>query len=239
MLNLEGFAIPDFNLSYSGINLTFDIIDSLNEQTDSLISANIKRYQCEGPEIGEIEISAEENLYDQYEFYMGLYSGSVDLDDMFTSYFPSLIRRSVFLTLYGMLEHDFEKLCNNHSRRLSLSVKLSDFKGSGFERCDLYARKIIGMKVSGNYNLVKKITRLRNSCAHNDARYIQNDGQTISEVSDLMSSFPEELVADGNQVNFKARSLQRMTEVLRNYLKDVLTALGEHEYPNPFTGTSK
>ncbi|MVX98856.1 hypothetical protein GP924_26330 [Enterobacteriaceae bacterium 8376wB9] len=93
--------------SHYDVSLTFEVISSLNAQTDAAIEANVKHYRSEGPQTEEYEISAEDNAYFFIEYYMGLDSGSVDLNDMFTSYYPSITRRSVFLTLYGMLEHDF------------------------------------------------------------------------------------------------------------------------------------
>lgn len=220
--------------SHYDISLTFEIIASLNAQADASIEANVNQYRKEGPEVDEHEISAEDNAYHVVEYYMGLDSGSVDLEDMFTSYYPSVIRRSVFLTLYGMLEHDYEKLCNGFARVHEAPVKLSDLKGSGFERCDLYAKKIIGMTTSPHYAMVKKITMLRNACAHNDARFVTNDGQPISALEELMHIHNEVLVRDGQQVNFKAGSLQVMTGELKKYFNDVETALRAHQTPNPF-----
>lgn len=112
--------------SHYDVSLTVEIIASLNAQTDVSVAANISQYRAEGPEIEEYEISADDNAYHIVEFYMGLDSGSVDLDDMFTSYYPSVTRRSVFLTLYGLLEHDFEKLCHGFARVHNAPVKLSD-----------------------------------------------------------------------------------------------------------------
>lgn len=234
MFPFEVLSSLSTQFSHYDVSLTFEIIDSLNAQTDASIAANVSQYHTEGPEVEEHEISAEDNAYHIVEYYMGLDSGTVDLDDMFTSYYPSITRRSVFLTLYGMLEHDFEKLCNGFARIHNAPVKLSDLRGFGFERCDLYARKIIGMNNSNHYSLVKKVTKLRNACAHNDARCVSNDDRPIPEIVDLMSTYPEELVQDGEQVNFKAGSLQAMTAILKNYFNDVEEALKTHKAPDPF-----
>lgn len=239
MFKFEVLMNLPLQLSHYDVSLTFEIIASLNAQTDAAIAANINQYYTEGPEIEEHEISAEDNAYHIVEYYMGLDSGSVDLDDMFTSYYPSVTRRSVFLTLYGMLEHDFEKLCDGFARIHNAPVKLSDLKGSGFERCDLYARKIIGMQTSNYYSSVKKVTKLRNACAHNDARFVSNDGRPISELVDLMRIYSTELVQDGEQVNFKAGSLQAMTNILKNYFNDVEEALKARKVTNPFIGLHK
>ncbi|WNK46983.1 hypothetical protein RM150_22265 (plasmid) [Pantoea agglomerans] len=235
---LAGLTLPSQFLHHD-VSLTFEIITSLNAQTDASVEANINKYRSEGPEVEEHEISAEDDAYYYMEYYQGLDSGSVDLDDMFMSYYPSVTRRSVFLTLYGMLEHDYEKLCNGFARVHKVPVKLSDLKGSGFERCDLYAKKIIGMPTSPHYAMVKKVTKLRNACAHNDARFVGNDDTPITELKDLMRTFPALLVEDGKQVNFKAGSLQAMTSILKNYFNDVEEALKAHKAPDPFIAFRK
>lgn len=221
------------------VSLTLDVIDTFIAQTETSIAENIRQFQIQGPETTEIDISPEDNIYQTIDHYMGLDSASVDLDEMFTSYYPSVTRRSAFLTLYGMLEHDYEKLCNGFTRIHNVSIKLSDLTGSGFERCDLYARKIIGMQTSDHYSSVKKVTKLRNACAHNDARFITNGGQQIAELEVLMRMHSEVLGHDREQVNFKAGSLQAMTSILKNYFNDVEKALKAHQTPDSFKEFSK
>jgi len=239
-LDLEKvLAMLPQQFSHYDMSLTFQIIASLNAQTDASIEANISRFHSEGTETEEYEISAEDNAYHIVDYYMGLDSASVDLDEMFTSYYPSVTRRSVFLTLYGMLEHDYEKLCNGFTRIHNAPIKLSDLTGSGFERCDLYARKIIGMQTSGHYSSVKKVTKLRNACAHNDARFLTNDGRPITELEVLLRTYSEVLGRDREQINFKAGSLQTMTSILKNYFDDVEKALKAHPTPDPFKALRK
>lgn len=235
------FDLPDLphQFTHYDVSLTLEIIDTFIAQTEESIRSNVVNYRKNGPEEIDIEISEVDGIFHTIDYYMGLDSVSVDLDDMFTSYYPSVTRRSVFLTLYGLLEHDFEKLCNVFAKVHNAPFKLSDLKGSGFERCDLYARKITGMPTSPHYAMVKKVTKLRNACAHNDARFVANDMRPIPELVDLMRIFSEELGKDGEQVNFKAGSLQAMTGVLKNYFNDVEKALKAYPTPDPFKEFSK
>lgn len=221
-------------LSHYDVSFTLEIIDSFNDQTEESIDGSVKNYRSIGPETVEYDVSPDDGIFHTIDYYMGLDSNSVDLDDMFLSYYPSVTRRSAFLTLYGMLEHDFEKLCNGFAKVHTSPVKLVDLRGAGFERCDLFARKIIGMEPSQHYNLVKKITKLRNACAHNDARFVSNDGSPIAEIEGLMRIFPEKLCRDVQQVNFKSGSLHCLTNVLKCYFKDVESALEKHPSINPF-----
>lgn len=211
------------------ITLTFQIIESFNFQTEMSILNSLDDYRDIGPESVDIQISPEEDFpYQTIDHYMGLYSNDVDLDNMFKDYYPSVTRRSAFLTMYGMLEHDFEKLCNAYTVTKQSNIKLSHLRGSGFERGDLFARTIMGMKSSKHFSVIKKITKLRNLCAHNDARFLTNDNQEINEAVDLMREYPELFGKDGNQVNFKAGCLDFFKFSFRNYFNDVEQALLSH-----------
>lgn len=50
---------------------------------------------------------------------------------------------------------------------------------------------MIGMKSTSHYSNIKKITKLRNSCAHNDAKYLENDGQNIKSIIELIEKYPD------------------------------------------------
>ncbi|MGJ8581726.1 MAG: hypothetical protein ACSHWR_05365, partial [Psychromonas sp.] len=96
-------------------NFTYNLMLSFITQTEETIQASIDKFNAEGPEEYEIEIDAAENIYQYTETYMGLDSHSVELGDIFTSHFPSLQRRSAFLTLFGTYEHEIENLCTNYA----------------------------------------------------------------------------------------------------------------------------
>ncbi|KAA5704353.1 hypothetical protein F3G27_27010, partial [Klebsiella pneumoniae] len=85
------------------------------------------------------------------------------------------MRRSAFLNIFGLLEHEMENFCNIYSKEKKTNVKLSDLKGSGFEIIDLFLKKILGLTSSTNYNEIKKIIKIMNSCAHKDARFVTNE----------------------------------------------------------------
>ena len=218
------FRIPVFVFT-----VTFDIIETLIRQSESSIEKGIAEYKEKGPEEYVIDISPEEGLYQSIEHYMGLDSSSVDLDDMFLEYYPSVFRRSVFLTIFGIFEHEIEKFCNSFASRHEIPIKIADLKGSGLERSHLFIKKMIGMKTAAHYSSIKKITRLRNSCAHNDARYIENDGQDIKSIIELMKAHPDLFKQDGRQVLFMHGALSLILNSFKSYLREVEHALNEYE----------
>lgn len=218
------FKFPVFDFS-----LTFDIIETLIIQSESSIEKAITEYKEKGPEEYVIDISPEEGLYQSIDYYMGLDSSSVELDDMFLEYYPSVFRRSAFLTIFGMFEHEIEKFCNNFARKHQTPINISDLKGSGFERSHLFIKKLLGMKTSPHYSTIRKITKLRNSCAHNDAKYIENDGQNSTLIIELMDAHPDLFKKDGKQVLFMNGALTMVLDSFKSYLAEVEQALDEYE----------
>ncbi|MDU4355694.1 hypothetical protein PO654_24315 [Phytobacter diazotrophicus] len=218
------FKFPVFDFS-----LTFDIIETLITQCESSIEKGIAEYKEKGPEEYAIDISPEEEPYHSIDYYMGLDSSSVDLDEMFLEYYPSVFRRSVFLTIFGMFEHEIEKFCNNFASRHQTPINISDLKGSGFERSHLFIKKLLGMRVTTHYTTIKKITKLRNSCAHNDAKYIENDGQNSKLIIELMDAHPDIFKKDGKQVLFMNGALTMVLDSFKSYLTEVEQAVDEYE----------
>lgn len=223
MVNFS-LKVPVFDFA-----LTFDIIEALITQSESSIEKGIAEYKEKGPEEYVIDISPEEGLYQSIGHYMGLDSSSVDLDEMFLEYYPSMFRRSVFLTIFGMFEHEIEKFCNNFANRHHTPIKISDLKGSGFERSHLFIKKLLEMRVTTHYPTIKKITKLRNSCAHNDAKYIENDGQNSKLIIELMDANPDIFKKDGKQVLFMNGALSMVLDAFKSYLTEVEQAVDEYE----------
>ncbi|MEX3238541.1 hypothetical protein [Serratia quinivorans] len=135
-------ALFHFSAPALDIQLTFNILTSLAEQTEISIQNNIDRFIGDGVETFEIEIDANDGIYQSIDIYLGLADHDVYLEDIFNSYFPSIQRRSVFLTIFGTIEHELAKFCNTHSKRNNLNVGLNDLKGKGLEQIHLYMVKI-------------------------------------------------------------------------------------------------
>lgn len=190
-------------------------------QTEEAIRDNIDKYESIGPDTFIIEEHPEDNISIILNHYMGIDDQSFDLDKTFKINYPSIMRRSAFLTIFGLLEHEMENFCKIYSKENKTNVSLSDLKGSGFERIDLFLKKIVGLTQSTNYPELKKIIKLRNSCAHNDARFLANDGQPIREIDDLINKYPVLLEKDEEQVLFKGDVLLTFLNVFEEYIKEI------------------
>jgi len=219
-LDFSQLAIPE-DRPIESFNFTYNLMRSFIENAEETISNSIQAFEATGPQVTEIEICAEENIYQYVEHYMGLDNGEVVLDDIFSLYFPSLQRRSSFLTLFGTYEHEIDKFCVNFAKKEKANVSLSDFKGSGLTRAHLFIRKVVGLSDSQAFSKLKNIVELRNACAHNDARYVTSDGQKLPKIIELMTLYPELLVKDNNEVLFKNGFLLKVLHLFDSYIQEI------------------
>lgn len=174
---------------------TYNLMCAFINHTEEAIDASIAAYKETGPSVDKIEICPKEGIYQYAYHYQGLYEhiDDVILDDVAENYFPSLQRRSALLTLIATYEHELEKFCNFYSKENETPVKLNDLKGNGLERVHLFMTKLIGLKNSQAFPVIKKLIKLRNSCAHNDAKITTNDGQHVLIEKGFLSDVLEDL----------------------------------------------
>lgn len=103
----------------------------------------------------------------------GLDQDSWDLDSIFGEYFPSLQRRSAFLTVWTFLEHQLDHLCLFFQSERSVGLSLMDLSGKGIDRSTSYLEKVAGLKdlkTSQEWDVLKTLQRIRNVIAHDDGR---------------------------------------------------------------------
>jgi len=121
------------------------------------------------------EIDSAKNI----DVYQGLDGKAWDLEGVFKEYFPNLQRRSAFLSLYGFLEHELDKLCMLYKKSYSLNIDFRDLKDLGIERSVKYLSIVAALPIDkGNYKWgrVKSIQKIRNIIVHNDGKLIDLDG---------------------------------------------------------------
>ncbi|ENO8809877.1 TPA: hypothetical protein ACX6R4_002172 [Photobacterium damselae] len=202
---------------------TYNLMRAFINHTEETINVSIATYKATGPSTEEIEICSEEGIYQHAYHHHGLYEHSNDviLDNIVESYFPSLQRRSALLTLIATYEHELEKFCYFYSEKNETPVKLNDLKGSGLERVHLFMIKLIGLKNSQSFSMIKKLIRLRNSCAHNDAKLTTNDGQEIAAIRTLIDDSSIKVRQDGQHVFIEEGFLSDVLEELNTYISEI------------------
>ena len=204
---------------------TYNLMRSFIQHTEDSIRSSIATYKANGPEIEEIEVCPVDGIYQYIEHYQGLDSQDVILDHVFESYFPSVQRRSALLTLVATYEHELERFCDMYAEEHNTPIKLNDLRGQGLERVNLFVKKIIGLKCSMAFPTIKKIIKLRNSCAHNDAKLTTKDGQLIKEIEGLINDDTIDVTQDGNQVHIDEGFLSFVLDQFDNYVTEIEQAI--------------
>lgn len=69
--------------------------------------------------------------------------------------------------------------------------------------------------------MIKKIIKLRNSCAHNDAKITTNDGQPIGEIKYLVDDTSTKVSQDGQYVLIEKGFLSDVLEELNSYISEI------------------
>lgn len=213
-------------LSMHNFGFTLATIKSFNFQIEKAIENMIDDYNQNGPAVFGFT-SDEQGIIDSIESITE--SLSEVTDKIHTIYHPSLMRRSAFLTIFGMIEHEVDNVCIRFSKNNKTKININDFKGSGFERSFLFITRVIGLERSQHYTLLKRIIKLRNSCAHNDAKFITPDGLEIKEIVSLMKDFPQYFFKDGASVGFQSKVLDFVTISMEAYLLEIEDVLNKHE----------
>lgn len=213
-------------LSMHNFGFTLASIKTFNFQTEKAIENMIDDYNKNGPAVFEF-INDEQGIIDSIESITESFSETID--KIHTVYHPSLMRRSAFLTIFGMIEHEVENVCIRFSKNKKTYININDLKGTGFERSFLFITRVIGLENSKYFSLVKIIIKLRNSCAHNDAKFITPDGSDIKEIANLMKDFPQYFFKDGTSVGFHYKALDFITESMESYLSEIEEVLNKHD----------
>jgi hypothetical protein len=111
----------------------------------------------------------------------GLDYESWDLDGIFGEYFPSLQRRSAFLTLWSFLEHQLDQLCLLYQSERGFDLSFTDLSGQGIDRSTSYLEKVAGLKglkASQEWDVLKTLQRIRNVFTHGDGKLRDHLGKS-------------------------------------------------------------
>jgi hypothetical protein len=84
--------------------------------------------------------------------------------------YPNIHRQSIILTIFSLLEHELDGLCNILSASVNSSVSLKDLNHKGVERALIFLRKIAAFdlsKTSSEVAYIRDLNSIRNQIVHN------------------------------------------------------------------------
>lgn len=148
-----------YEASFSA-DLMISFVDGIEKQaTDSIANYKTAKHSADG--------------------HQGLDDGW-DLDSIFGEYFPSLQRRSAFLTVWGYFEHQLDQLCLFYQSEKKFRLSFVDLSGQGIDRSTGYLEKVAGLqglKASEEWGVLKTLQRIRNVIAHDDGKLRDRQGK--------------------------------------------------------------
>lgn len=187
------------------LKFSIELLDVFVKNSESQIDLSIQEYSKK-KETLILDEMPEINTARIVDVHKGLDSESWDLDGIFNEYFPTLQRRSAFLSLYGFLEHELDKLCMLYKKSQNQNVDFRDLKDLGIERSVKYLMIVAGLPIEkgdNKWGSVKSIQKIRNLIVHNDGKLIDLDSfprkteQKIVSDNDFLSGENEIIMQKG------------------------------------------
>lgn len=155
---------------------------------------------------------------------------SWDLKEIFEAYFPSLQRSSAFLTVWGFLEHELDKLCLQYQSEKGFGLTLSDLSDKGIDRSTSYLEKVAGLeglKSSKEWDEIKTVQRIRNVVAHDNGRLRDHQGKSKSGIVGDMTKLG--FLSGEDEIIFAEGFLSKVTGACNNYFKVIAAAVDAKE----------
>lgn len=155
-------------LSYVLASLDLELNNALEYATELEQSlsdtANRLARSLEATAAKLVDVAAVEDLYDWHN------------DDLWrlTTVFPAMMRSSLFVSCYSLLEHRLNDLCGVIQRERKLALTPKELDGDGIFRSKVYLNKVVGIEFADGggtpWDSIWTRNKLRNAIVHTDGR---------------------------------------------------------------------
>ncbi|MCS0349827.1 hypothetical protein ND923_23260 [Vibrio diabolicus] len=157
---LNDFRFPLFRASFY---MQYDTYKEHARKVDEFLESEAKAFKTEVEKLAESMESYERAEYLE------------EMADQFQELkfeFPSIQRRAELITIYTVLEHQFQQICQAYERELENPVKIKDLDSNGIiDQCRKYLEKVALVDFPSKYPAwveFTKIQQLRNCVVHAD-----------------------------------------------------------------------
>ena len=97
--------------------------------------------------------------------------------------FPSILWKSIFLSLYFLLESSLDQICNNLKTSENYKLSYKDISGNGIYRSSSYLKKVCDLNETfkaKTWNNITDFNKIRNTLVHSDGIFSKNNKELIS-----------------------------------------------------------
>ncbi|HCG8585653.1 TPA: hypothetical protein NJ534_003554 [Vibrio parahaemolyticus] len=157
---LKDFRFPLFRSSFY---MQYDMYKEHARKVDDFLESEAETFKADVEKLAQGKESYERDEY---------------LEEMAEQFqelkfeFPSIQRRAELITIYTVLEHQFQQICQAYERELENPVKIKDLDSNGIiDQCRKYLEKVALVDFPSKYPAwveITKIQQLRNCVVHAD-----------------------------------------------------------------------
>lgn len=163
------FKINPASDKFYRIDLPLNNFESyINEMEKSLLDMYFSNLKEHGLENEELDDEFEDE--DEEDGFVKMFEYLTSPSHLYLFQFPSILRTSLFLSIYSFLETQLILLCKQLQAKKRIDISVTDLKGNGIEMASKYLKKVIGISfpdTSKEWVNVKHYNHLRNCIAHN------------------------------------------------------------------------
>ncbi|EHH3648824.1 hypothetical protein J7287_004613 [Vibrio parahaemolyticus] len=157
---LKDFRFPLFRSSFY---MQYDMYKEHARKVDDFLESEAEPFKADVEKLAQGKESYE---HDEYLEEMAEQFQELKFE------FPSIQRRAELITIYTVLEHQFQQICQAYERELENPVKIKDLDSNGIiDQCRKYLEKVALVDFPSKYPAwveITKIQQLRNCVVHAD-----------------------------------------------------------------------
>lgn len=214
------------------VSVTLELMDSFVKGIEEQAAESAQKYEKHK----ETEVEEYDEGSVLVERYRGLDNQTfASLKSIFEEYFPSLQRRSAFLTVWAMFESELSKLCERYRNERCSRLVLSDLHGKGIEQSTRYLEKVAGLDLhksrSQEWARIKKMNSLRNVIVHQDGSLRNGSSDQVKSALTYINE-TDTLSNLDNEIEIKEGFLAHVLETLRVFFRQIGEAI-KIEAQNP------
>lgn len=194
-----------------GIEVEINSIREYLESAERFLESEIKKIEEEF--LKEKKIAPKEKHWEINEYYSDVYYE-------LTEVFPRILRNSLFVLSYSMIENFLNNFCDSAKRHYGLKLTLSDLKGRGVERARAYLKKVAEIDFSDGKEWVeiKHYNQVRNFIVHNNGEL--DDSGDAKEVEKYIKAKSDLLDLKKDIIGKKV--VKKTIVIKRDFCKEVL-----------------
>lgn len=141
------------------------------------------------------EVSSSDSRYGHLTLRSDRYYATLRRYD---ALFPGMVRSSLFLSCYALVEARLDELCFHLQECCDLRVSPADLRDKGLTRARIYIAKVAGMRFPSNsksWDTIQKLGRIRNLLAHAQGQV--KDARERHTIAVLGTARPGAVTLDG------------------------------------------